>query len=48
MKQRGEWTMQSEEPSLGWEVTAPHPHSEEAARCRISENTGLAGWRPDC
>lgn len=48
MKQRREWTMQNEVQSLGWEVTAPRPHSEEVAHCQISESTVPAGWSEEC
>ena len=38
MRQRREQKMQNEEQSLGWEVTAPHPHSGEVAHCQILES----------
>lgn len=40
--------MQNEEQSLGWEVTALHPRSEEVAHCQILESMALAGWSGEC
>lgn len=40
--------MLNEEQSFGWEVTAPHPRSEEVAHCQILESMVPVGWSEEC